>query len=522
MWRMFRSSRSSAAGPGIDPRRRRLDARRWILALVVIAGCDFRQHALSAGDASEIDGDGGRGGSPASGIDGGARGGADARGDGPAEPDAPATGSDARLEAGPTCSGNDKACCQGCWDGVMCHTGTEVSACGGGGNACVICDDKNPCTADKCSAGVCAADKLNGATCPTGVCAAGLCHCGGQGEPCCAQGTACEGALACQNQHCGDCGAAGLACCPGNQCAVGNACNGSGQCAACGGIGQACCNGNSCTDDGDRCNGAEVCQGTCQHQGAVTCTAQDQCHNVGQCQPATGVCTNPPKTGGSCNDGDACTDGDTCQSGSCRGTPVSCASGLHCSGGACVCDGSSCSGKKTCVNNTCVACGALSQPCCSGLCGAGLACQTGTCQTACDARMGQACNTNTCQPGKYDCGGACTQTAPKNCGSTALTCDPLSGQCVACGARYALCCTAPGVEQCSTGPDDKCLRNSAGQMVCWITAHYKQHCGGFFPDNYCKPSSSLQCDTGTDTCECMFGQTCTDYDDGSGMPPKPS
>jgi hypothetical protein len=173
------------------------------------------------------------------------------------------------------------------------------------------------------------------------------------------------------------------------------------------------------------------------------------------------------------------------------------------------------------VNNACVSCGALNQPCCGGTCNSGsLVCQSGTCKNACDSRMGQACDTNTCQPGKYDCNGNCTQKTPKNCGSPTLACDPLNGQCVACGARYGLCCTDPSVEQCSGGSDDYCFLTSNGQKRCWITAHAGQRCGQ--NGHYCK-YQELQCD-GNDICVCMFGVDPLEmhcdvnwWSDGSGM-----
>ncbi len=58
----------------------------------------------------------------------------------------------------------------------------------------------------------------------------------------------------------------------------------------------------------------------------VVCTAQDQCHNAGTCDPATGTCSNPPAANGSaCDDGNACTQSDTCQNGVCtEGNPVTC------------------------------------------------------------------------------------------------------------------------------------------------------------------------------------------------------
>jgi cysteine-rich repeat protein len=50
----------------------------------------------------------------------------------------------------------------------------------------------------------------------------------------------------------------------------------------------------------------------------VTCTAQDQCHLAGVCNPATGTCSNPVKPNNSpCSDGNTCTPGDKCVSGAC-------------------------------------------------------------------------------------------------------------------------------------------------------------------------------------------------------------
>src|SRR4029077_2107117 len=66
--------------------------------------------------------------------------------------------------------------------------------------------------------------------------------------------------------------------------------------------------------------------GTCTGSNPVVCTALDQCHAVGVCNAATGLCPNPAKAdGASCNDGNACTSSDTCQAGVCvSGNPVLC------------------------------------------------------------------------------------------------------------------------------------------------------------------------------------------------------
>lgn len=56
----------------------------------------------------------------------------------------------------------------------------------------------------------------------------------------------------------------------------------------------------------------------------VTCTASDQCHDAGVCNPYTGICSNPAKADGTvCSDGHACTEIETCQAGTCVPPPFS-------------------------------------------------------------------------------------------------------------------------------------------------------------------------------------------------------
>src|SRR5262249_46379863 len=66
--------------------------------------------------------------------------------------------------------------------------------------------------------------------------------------------------------------------------------------------------------------------GTCQPGTPVVCTALDQCHVAGTCDPATGICSDPAAVDGTaCDDSDACTQTDTCQAGVCTGMdPVVC------------------------------------------------------------------------------------------------------------------------------------------------------------------------------------------------------
>src|SRR5439155_383531 len=89
-------------------------------------------------------------------------------------------------------------------------------------------------------------------------------------------------------------------------------------------------NGTAC-NDGNACTQGDTCQaGTCTGN-PVVCTAQDQCHVAGTCDPATGLCSNPAKADGTgCNDGDLCTQGDTCQAGTCTGNPVVCTAQDQC------------------------------------------------------------------------------------------------------------------------------------------------------------------------------------------------
>src|SRR5262249_57394733 len=74
--------------------------------------------------------------------------------------------------------------------------------------------------------------------------------------------------------------------------------------------------GSTC-DDGSRCTRTDACQvGRCVGGAPVICTALDQCHLAGACDPSSGVCSNPTQPdGATCDDADACTRGDSCSGG---------------------------------------------------------------------------------------------------------------------------------------------------------------------------------------------------------------
>src|SRR5439155_1120157 len=91
-------------------------------------------------------------------------------------------------------------------------------------------------------------------------------------------------------------------------------------------------NGTTC-DDSNACTRTDTCEaGACTGANPVTCTAQDQCHGVGTCNPSTGVCSNPAKPNGTtCDDNNACTRTDTCKAGTCTGAnPVTCTAQDQC------------------------------------------------------------------------------------------------------------------------------------------------------------------------------------------------
>lgn len=92
-------------------------------------------------------------------------------------------------------------------------------------------------------------------------------------------------------------------------------------------------NGSAC-NDGDANTTGDVCtSGVCAGVdlcAGVTCSALDQCHVVGTCDHATGVCSNPPVT---CSALDQCHDAGTCDhvTGVCSNPPK--ADGTSCSAG---------------------------------------------------------------------------------------------------------------------------------------------------------------------------------------------
>jgi Fibrinogen beta and gamma chains, C-terminal globular domain len=213
--------------------------------------------------------------------------------------------------------------------------------------------------------------------------------------------------------------------------------------------------GASCSD-GNACTQADICQsGACVAGSSRTCTASDQCHEVGTCDPMTGACSNPAKANDApCSDGNACTQTDTCQSGACVGaSPRTCTASDQCHEvgtcdpmtGACsnpakandapCSDGNACTQTDTCQSGACV--GASPRTCtASDQCHQVGTCDpmTGACSNPAKANDapcsdGNACTqTDTCQAG------ACVGASPRTCTASDQchqvgSCDPQTGAC---------------------------------------------------------------------------------------------
>jgi len=242
-------------------------------------------------------------------------------------------------------------------------------------------------------------------------------------------------------------------------------------------------NGSMCSD-GNACTQLDTCQnGSCLGASPVTCTAADPCHDIGVCDPATGMCSNPAKPNGSlCTDGNACTQSDTCQAGVCTGAnPVTCTASDQChDAGACnpatgVCsnpakangaacnDNNACTQSDTCQSGTCtganpITCSASDQCHDPGVCNPA----SGTCSNPAKPN-GSVCNDNNLCTQSDTCqSGTCTGASPVTCSASdqchvAGTCDSATGTCSNPNAPDGTSCTLNGSTGiCATGACTLC------------------------------------------------------------------
>jgi hypothetical protein len=288
------------------------------------------------------------------------------------------------------------------------------------------CPAPDQCHAVACAAGRCAASVLTGKPCDVGNA--------------CTTGTVCLADGACG-------GGTPVPCPARDQCHDAGVCDRTtGTCAN-----PPKADGTAC-DDGDACTRTDTCQaGACVGGNPVVCTASDQCHRAGTCDPATGLCSNPPKPNGTaCDDGDACTTGDTCHAGVCTaGAAKVCTALDQCQdAGTCdpqtgICsnpakpngtacdDGDACTTGDTCRDGTCAG-------------GPALVCPAGQ---VCDHLLGCVCSTNEGCPAGYACHhGGCFLLNPSG---TAQFCQD----------------NCPGGAIANLGGQIVCLRGQAGQCA---------------------------------------------------------
>lgn len=398
------------------------------------------------------------------------------------------------------------------------------------------CDDGDACTqTDTCQAGVCTgADPV--------VCGGGgVCMDGGVCDP--TTGTCSEATPS----------AAGTACDDDDLCTQSSTCDGAGSCVGsdpvvctakdqCHGVGvceptTGVCSdpplsGNDC-DDGDACTLSDSCvAGSCLGSTPVICTASDQCHDVGICNPATGICSEPEKADDTaCDDGDACTQSDTCQAGLCTGAnPVVCSASDQCHDAG-VCDSNTglCTdpakpdGTLCTDNDLCTQADSCQGGVCIGadpvICFAASSCQDpGTCDpntgfcSVTNLPDGTSCDDNNlCTQADSCAGGFCIGGAPVVCPGAGQcldggTCEPSSGTCsyaplpdgafcddldpctTSDACQSGICLSATNTCGCPAPTLADCLDPVYPQTACGETAAQGGIC-----DLICPPPTSADC-----------------------------
>ncbi len=226
-----------------------------------------------------------------------------------------------------------------CEDGNLCTTNETCTA--GGvctGGSPVVCNDNESCTVDSCiPATGCRFDPVplagqpcqsDGNSCTNDICFGVCVHPQRDNGSACDDGNACTQTDTCQGGAC--VGTNPVTCTALDQCHNAGVCNPGTGC-----TNPPKLNGTPC-DDGNACTQTDTCQGgVCMGANPVVCTALDQCHAAGACNPSTGVCTNPPVPNGTlCEDGAFCTL-DTCQAGACTSAPWDCDDGNACTASTC-------------------------------------------------------------------------------------------------------------------------------------------------------------------------------------------
>jgi len=306
------------------------------------------------------------------------------------------------------------------------------------------------CKIATCNAGVCGVADNAGGSCDTGV-------------PCTANGVCDAG---------GKCIGTPVTCMALDQCHEPGVCDQrTGRC-----TNLPKPDGTAC-DDGNGCTRNDTCQaGVCTRGNPVVCTALNQCHAVGTCDPATGRCSNPNLPDGTaCDDGNACTSSDTCQAGTCVG------------GDSVVCTAiNQCHMIGTCERST----GLCSSPTAPNGTPCVVDSESGTC------RSGRCVVTGNCAPGTYvdSAEGTCVQ-CPRgsysvNAGSPSCTVCP-DGTSNDGGATSILSCTAcaGGTVSVRTSGGIECVPCGSGTFADQLS----MTCKGCPAGDYASGSGNARC-----------------------------
>ena len=370
----------------------------------------------------------------------------------PGGPGCPCSG--ANLCTTGVCAGNPGACSDPCkmaqklpeiCNGVDddCDGLTDVFASGAN-----VCDDGNPCTADACKPGSGCNHNFNTSACDDGnACTTtDVCHkgaCVGAVSLICDDKNPCTADFCTALSGCAH-AANAVACEDGDPCTIGDVCAKS---ACTPGLPLGCVDDNPCTDDGCQkligcvftdnslpCNDGSACtvpdvckDGACQGGSKLPCDDGNPC-TWDSCDKTT-ACTHVAN-GLPCDDGEPCSYGDLCSGGKCTpGQPLPCHDGNACTYDSC--------GKDGCTfNNNSADCDD-GNPCTSGD-----GCLLGQCGSGppLNCSDNDACTLDTCDP-KIGCihsvsgqpcddGNACTgsdQCSAGGCAGTQLVCSDGNG-----------------------------------------------------------------------------------------------
>jgi hypothetical protein len=218
--------------------------------------------------------------------------------------------------AAPACG--PATCAGGCCDAQgACRLGTELDACGTGGEACAACGAGLGCAGGVCegTAPACGPATCGGCCDPAGNCQPGTstAACGVAGEACAACGGA-TNTCALPAGYCAFFPPCGPATCPGGCCDAAGVCQAGTTDAACGTSSSSCVD---CTTQGEACAPSGFCYSG-KHCGPDNCggccTTLGECvggSDNGACGQYGGLCANCASSNQTCA-GFACTSASTC------------------------------------------------------------------------------------------------------------------------------------------------------------------------------------------------------------------